>query len=138
MIFAGFGTPFDDLIEKARKIAQAETEKKVAETIAAMKPAAPSIPTPPPPPTRRTPEQQAEHNRLAAIWAATADPAQKEAARAALVAYDASLPPPPPPPAVASTPITSASDFLSTHWKGILASVLIVGGAGYGFLRLTK
>lgn len=96
---------------------------------------APALPTtppvPPPPPSGMTPAQRIEHDRLRAIWIAETDPTRKAAARAALVAYDASLPPPPPPPAPA--PIRApVSDFFVAHQTALLVGGGLLAAAAVG------
>jgi hypothetical protein len=80
-----------------------------------------------------TPTEQITHDALKKAWEFAPAGPGKDAARAALVAYDASLAPPPPPPVPVK--VSSTTDFLSEHATGIILGLVIAGGAGYLLMR---
>lgn len=87
-------------------------------------------------PTHLTPAQSAEHDRLKSIWIATVDPAKKDAAYKALVAFDATLPPPPPPPAP-NIAKRNSLDFLTQNRTTLLVvgGLALAGGFGFWFYK---
>ena len=91
-----------------------------------------ATPAPPSTPSTMSPAQAVEHNRLKAIWVTTTDPAKKDAAYKALVAFDAQLPPPPPPPAP-DIAQRSATDFFTTNRGALLivSGLALAGGLGF-------
>lgn len=91
-----------------------------------------ATPTPPAAPSAMSPAQAAEHERLKAIWVTTTNPAQKDAAYKALVAFDTQLPPPPPPPAP-DIAQRSAMDFFTANRGALLvvSGLALAGGVGF-------